>query len=111
MTSTTLWGGWFGFYDHNGKQLVHPQSNRQLTAECIADCSGQGCVDEAVEFWVDRLNFDGPSWMFRRYLNQYGGWEASELADHNENRKRILWIWACQCWEGPGNNDYFWLGV
>jgi hypothetical protein len=57
-------------------------------------------VDEAVEFWVDRLEFDGPAWMIRRHLKGYGAWSAAELCDHQANRRRLLWIWACNCREG-----------
>lgn len=106
LKAEQLWNGWFGFYSHG----VHPESNRQLPAECIADCSGPGPADEAVSFWVDRLGFDGPAWMFRRHLEQYGAWDSSQLADHNANRERVLWIWACDCSENPGDYDYLYLG-
>ena len=32
----------------------------ELPPACIRDCSSSGAVDEAVEFWVLRLEFDGP---------------------------------------------------
>ena len=106
-----LWNSWFGFYSHNGATRVHPESNRQLPAECVADCSGPGPADDAVSFWVDRLGFDGPAWLFRSHLSEYGAWDAADLADHNANRERVLWLWACDCAESPGERDYLWLGV
>lgn len=109
--ATKHWGGWFGFYDHNGVDRVHPESNRQLPAECIADCSSAGPVDEAVSYWVKRLDFNGPSWLFRSHLKEYGCWTSQQLADHEENRERVLWLWACACHESPGECDYLWLGV
>jgi hypothetical protein len=105
LKAEQLWNGWFGFYS----QGVHPESNRQLPAECIADCSGPGPADEAVSFWVDRLGFDGPAWLFRSHLSGYGAWDANELADHEQNRQRVLWIWACDCSESPGDYDYLHL--
>lgn len=86
-------------------------SLRQLPLECIADCSAQGSVDDAVAFWLERLNFDGPAWLFREYLQKFGCWDASQLCDHQENRARVLWIWACNCAEEPGEYDYLYLGI
>jgi len=89
------------FHDRN--------SCRQLPLECVADCSGAGDRDEDVGAWVDRLDFDGPSWLFREYLRGFGAWDARDLCDHDENRKRVLWIWACNCAENPGDYDYLYL--
>jgi len=86
-------------------------SRRQLPLECIADCSAQGSVDDAVAFWLDRLSFDGPAWLFREYLREFGCWDASQLCDHQENRARVLWTWACNCAEEPGEYDYLYLGI
>lgn len=104
MTKQFNWGMWFT----SGPNIR--ESNRQLPPECIADCSGQGPVDQAVEYWVNRLDFDGPSWLFREYLKAYGAWDTSELCDHWMNRMRVLWIWACNCSEEPGMYDYLYLG-
>jgi hypothetical protein len=86
-------------------------SLRQLPLECIGDCSGSGDRDDDVNAWVDRLDFDGPAWLFREYLRGFGVWSAADLCDHNENRKRVLWIWAYNCAESPGTYDYLYLGV
>ena len=72
----------------------------ELPPVCIRDCSSSGAVDEAVEFWVNRLDFEGPPWLMRRHLRGYGAWTAADLCDHQANRRRLLWIWACNCREG-----------
>ena len=72
----------------------------ELPADCVADCSASGPVDEVVAFWVDRLDFDGPPWLMRRHLRGYGAWTRADLCDHQANRRRLLWIWACNCLEG-----------
>jgi hypothetical protein len=77
-----------------------PWSDGELPADCVADCSASGPVDEAVEFWVRRLDFDGPAWLIRRHLRGYGAWSTTDLCDHQANRRRLLWIWACNCREG-----------
>ena len=85
------------------------ESVRQLPIECICDCSGSGDRDDDVGAWVDRLEFDGPSWLFRQYLKGFGAWDSADLCDHNENRKRVLWIWACNAKEDPEVYDYLYL--
>jgi len=75
-------------------------SQCELPPACIRDCSASGPVDEAVEFWLQRLEFDGPPWLMRRHLRGYGAWSAADLCDHQANRRRLLWIWACNCREG-----------
>ena len=87
------------------------ESTRQLPPECIADCSGRGDQTKNVEFWVERLNFDGPVELFKEHLKEYGAWDDEQLKDHDENKQRVLWIWACDCDENPGVNDYLHLGV
>ena len=72
----------------------------ELPPACIRDCSSSGAVDDAVEFWVNRLDFDGPPWLMRRHLRGYGAWSAADLCDHQANRRRLLRIWACNCRDG-----------
>ena len=61
--------------------------------------SHQGQCDDDVRFlsklpYIARqlaaLNSD----LLRRELKEYGAWNADELADHQQNLQRILWI-AC----------------
>ncbi len=86
-----------------------PYSLRQLPLECVCDCAGSGDRDADVSAWVDRLDFDGPAWLFREYLKGFGCWDSRDLCDHDENRKRVLWIWACNAREYPGVYDYLYL--
>ena len=86
-------------------------ARRQLPLECICDCSGAGDRDDDVGRWVDRLEFDGPAWLFRDYLKGFGCWDAADLCDHDENKKRVLWIWACNAWEDPEAYAFLYLGI
>ena len=86
-------------------------STRQLPPECIADCSGSGDRSDNVKRWVERLNFDGPVELFKEHLDGYGAWDDEELKDHEENKSRVLWIWANDCYENPGDHDYLYLGA
>ena len=85
------------------------ESTRQLPPECIADCSGPGEKSNNVKRWVERLNFDGPVELFKEYLDGFGAWDDEELKDHEENKQRVLWTWACNCDENPGDYDYLYL--
>jgi len=85
------------------------ESTRQLPPECIADCSGSGDATEAVEYWVKHLEFDGPKDLFKEYLEGYGAWDDEQLKDHDENKMRVLWCWACNCFDDPGSYDYLYL--
>jgi hypothetical protein len=87
------------------------QAIKTLPLECINDCSGRGCVDDMVEYWVRKLNFDGPSWLFREYLKEYGAWTEAQLCNHLENRRRVLWLWAVACNEDRYIYEYLYLGV
>lgn len=64
-------------------------------ADCVADCSSQGSVDEAVEYWVEELAFEGPAWLIREHLSGYEAWDDRQLCDHQENLRRLLWLWCC----------------
>lgn len=82
---------WFTQIDATGYELALGT----LPGDVIDDCSAQGSVDNAVEYWVEKLNFDGPVDGVRAYLKSTGAWDDDELNDHTANRRRLLWIVAC----------------
>lgn len=67
---------------------------RMPPPEAVADCSGPGRADEAVDYWVERLGFNGPAWLIRDHLAGYGAWDAAELSNHHQNLRRLFWIWC-----------------
>lgn len=67
---------------------------RTLPPECVRDCTRPGPVDAAVDHWVERLEFEGPAWLIREHLQGYGAWDRSQLCDHQQNLRRLLWVWA-----------------
>ena len=77
-----------------------------LPQSAVMDCSAQGSVDEACDYWVNRLNLDAPPWLLREHLAQYGCWDKAELCNHQDNLRRLIWIWASDCRE---NDDIFFL--
>jgi hypothetical protein len=94
----TPWAKWF-----EGRNSI-----ASLPAECVEDCSASGSVDDAVDYWVERLNFEAPAWLLRDHLRGCGAWDSAELCDHQANLRRLLWVWACDCSEDEGR-DYMYL--
>ena len=106
MTTKTNVITWFDMNHLNGRE-----STRQLPPECIADCSGSGDQTDNVKHWVEKLNFDGPVELFKEHLKEYGAWDDEQLKAHYENRIKVLWLWANDCYENPGDYDYLYLGA
>ena len=88
------------WFDDNGWM------NGTIPEECVADCSASGAVDEAVEYWVKKLGFDVPEPKAAEWLREYGAWDAEELADHEANARRVLWL-AC----GDVKEKGEWMGL
>jgi len=95
-----LWRYWFN----------HRAAISRLPGDCITDCSAQGSVDEAVAYWVARLNLEAPPWLLRDHLRGYGAWDAAQLCDHRANLQRLLWVWACDCKENQDPHYLPYLG-
>lgn len=68
----------------------------QLPAECIRDCSAQGSVDEAVDYWRTKLEFTVDRAKTITCLTGYGAWEPEDLAAEDDDTLagRVLWL-AC----------------
>lgn len=75
-------------------------SIKTLPADCVQDCTRSGPSDDAVEYWVKRLNLQAPPWLLRDYLKGCGAYDSAELCDHKANLRRLLWLWAFDCVEG-----------
>ncbi len=78
----------------------------QFPADCIESCSASGSVDDAVEYWVRKLNFTPPRNHMERYLKEFGAWDALQTADDETLAQRILWTACCEIRE-QGE----WLGL
>lgn len=67
----------------------------ELPYECVMNCSGPGQKDESVEYWAKKLKLEIDPKKLASELKEYGAWNGTELADHDENIRRIIWIGAC----------------
>lgn len=71
----------------------------QIKLEDAENCSHSGRCDEDVEallkvpYIVKQLAKLDPE-LVRKELREYGAWDDEELADHEVNLSRLLWI-AC----------------
>jgi hypothetical protein len=82
----------------------------RIPAECAADINHPGPADAVVDFWLkqpeieaqmDSLSAD----TLASELRGYGVWEDEELADHEANLARLLWIAACDVDEMGEDDD------
>ena len=99
INKPTPWAYWF-----DGRVSVH-----YLPGPCVEDCTQSGPADDAVEYWVKRLQFDAPPWLLRQYLDGLGAYYPAELCDHQVNLQRLLWIWAHEC-KDEGDSVHMYLG-
>ena len=75
----------------------------RLPGQCVTDCSHSGQCDSDVEGWVEKIraqieadNFPNKPTpdKIRAELKEYGAWEPEELADDEQNFRRLIWIAA-----------------
>ena len=77
----------------------------KMTKVQAASASHQGQCDDDVEALTKipairrQLAKLDPE-ALRAELKEYGAWDAAELADHDANLLRIVWIAACDISEG-----------
>src|ERR1039457_2650486 len=71
----------------------------QFPASCIESCSASGSVDEAVEYWVSKLDLttalEPVRHLVESYLKEFGAWDDLQEADISTLANRILWTACC----------------
>lgn len=75
----------------------------RLPAQAVLDIAQPGPNDDAVAYWAPRINRyefgTGHAWAptpdaIRAELQEYGAWDADELADDEANWRRVVWTAA-----------------
>ena len=80
------------------------------TLEDAQYCAHQGdCLPEVQEtvgldWMASQLEKIAPD-VLRSELAEYGAWDAEELADHDANLERLVWIAANDVAEDPGTYE------
>ena len=60
--------------------------------QALLDCARPGDAEPAVRALRDAYTVTGDPASCRDYLRGYGAWEAEELADHEQNLDRLVWL-------------------
>lgn len=66
----------------------------------LKDCGGPGSADEAVAYVRRTYQITGDEASCVAYLKGYGAWDAEQLADHDANLDRLVWLTGCALREG-----------
>lgn len=61
----------------------------------LLDCGGSGDASEAVDYVLGAYSVCGDEATCKAYLRGYGAWDDDELADHDENLRRLVWLTGC----------------
>lgn len=94
--------------------------NKRIPKACIEDCSGLGRKDEAVAYWVKKLQFNIPRNLMKKakdYLKEFGAWDDMDIdfwaeadAIDHELSKHVLWCFCCDVADGNLSQDELYLG-
>jgi len=100
---------------------------QDLPDECVSDCSAQGTVDDAVEYWTTELEFTVPRKLAIDWLAEFGAWPLKSnkydqgLNDMTDRQlaEKVLWLGCCDQKDGQYEDDregghdepYKWLGL
>jgi hypothetical protein len=61
----------------------------------LMDCGAPGDAQEAVDYVREAFTISGNPEACAAYLKGYGAWDAEELADHDRNLDRLVWLAGC----------------
>ena len=81
----------------------------RLTLDEAQSCSHPGQCDADVDglLLLEGISAQVETWdpeTLRAELAEYGAWNEEELADHEENTRRMVWLACCDVAENP--KDY-----
>jgi hypothetical protein len=65
----------------------------------LLDCGGSGDASNAVDYVMRVYTVTGDEADCRAMLDGYGAWDADQLADHDENLRRLVWLTGCDLHE------------
>ena len=80
----------------SGKEIV------RMTMAQAEQCSHPGQCDADVEATINNVEWLADADTIRSDLKESGAWDAIELADDEQNKRRVLWCAACSITEDPG---------
>ena len=63
--------------------------------DALLDCGAPGDASEAVAFVRRSFDVTGDVAQCAAMLRGYGAWDETELADHDANLDRLVWLTGC----------------
>jgi hypothetical protein len=64
--------------------------------DALVDCGAPGQdASEAVAYVLKHYTVTGDKTNCADYLKGFGAWDDEELADHEENLRRLVWLTGC----------------
>lgn len=76
---------YFDAWGHGIQELIIPTFMFRLLPT-------QGYADYYIDNWVDLIRWEHiPEEALTAYLKEFGAWDAEDLTDHEQNKKRTLW--------------------
>lgn len=75
--------------------FVHADELTEALAHDLRDCGASGDASGAVAYVRSNYEVTGNEAHCRDYLRGYGAWEEDELADHDKNLDRLVWLTGC----------------
>ena len=80
----------------------------ELPQDFIDSIPSQGRADDAVKDIQESYSVECDETDLIKYLKSTGGWDESELQDHDSNIDRLIWISCLDCQEQ--NTTYWYMG-
>lgn len=80
--------------------MLEPSDLPAECAEQLTALGGSGDQTDAVAMFRTMWGVWGDVETCREYLDGYGAWEVKELADHDANLNRLVWLTGCAFAEG-----------
>lgn len=63
--------------------------------DALISCGGSGDSRPQVDYVMAAFDVTGEEGDCRDYLRGYGAWDDEELADHERNLGRLVWLAGC----------------
>lgn len=60
--------------------------------DALKDCGASGDASDVVAYVLSQFEITGDVETCRGYLKGYGAWGDEELADHEANLQRLVWL-------------------
>ena len=86
-----------GLHFAGGDFIADPETMDDGFLYGLKDCGTPGQpADDAVQYVLDTYEITGDPVNCAAYLRVFGAWDDDELADHDKNLARLVWLTGCE---------------